>query len=108
MPSQQYLAFAERLKARDTAAAPEMLALAKAGDADALFKAAELHMRGMAGPVDLKSAFRLTGQAAARNGWPPGGSAGRIISGAEAAAGLHRHRNRSGSPGQSRGHRLTS
>ena len=66
MPSEQYLAIDERLKARDASAAPAMLALAKAGDADALLKAAELHMRGMAGPVDLKAAFRLTGQAAAK------------------------------------------
>lgn len=43
-----------------------MLALAKTGDADALLKAAELHMRGMAGPVDLQAAYRLAGQAAAK------------------------------------------
>jgi prolyl 4-hydroxylase len=66
MPSQQYLALDERLQARDKAAPAAMLALAEAGDADAIFKAAELHMRGMAGPVDLKAAFRLTGQAAAK------------------------------------------
>lgn len=66
MPSEQYLALDERLKARDAAAPAAMLTLAAAGDADALFKAAELHMRGMAGPVDLKAAYRLTGEAAAK------------------------------------------
>jgi prolyl 4-hydroxylase len=66
MPSQEYLALDHRLKARDSSAAPAMLALAKAGDLDALLKAAELHMRGMAGPVDLKAAYRLTGEAAAQ------------------------------------------
>lgn len=66
MPSQQYLALAQRLEARDQAAPAAMLALAKAGDADALFKASELTMRGMAGAVDLKSASRLMGEAAAK------------------------------------------
>jgi prolyl 4-hydroxylase len=66
MPSQQYQALSDRLAARDWAAVPGMLALAKAGDADALLKAAELHMRGMAGPVDLKAAFELTIEAAAK------------------------------------------
>ena len=66
MPSQHYLDLAERLEARDATAVASMLALADAGDADALFKAAELHMRGKAGPVDLEAAFRLTGEAAAR------------------------------------------
>ena len=66
MPSQQYQALEHRLQAFDQAAVAGMLALAKAGDADALAKAAELHLRGMAGPVDLKTAFKLMGQAAAR------------------------------------------
>jgi prolyl 4-hydroxylase len=66
MPSPQYLALNDRLEARDRSAVAGMLALAKAGDADALFKAAELHLRGMAGPVDLKAAFKLMGQAAAK------------------------------------------
>jgi len=66
MPSAQYLALSRRLEARDQSAVPGMLSLAKAGDADALLKAAELHMRGMAGPVDLRAAFKLTGQAAAK------------------------------------------
>ena len=66
MPSKQYLALDERLKARDREAAAAMLALAKEGDADALLKAAELHMRGMVGPVDLEAAYKLTGQAAAK------------------------------------------
>ena len=66
MPSPQYLALEQRLDAFDRAAVPEMLALAKAGDTDALFKAAELHLRGMAGPVDLKGGYRLMGQAAAK------------------------------------------
>ena len=66
MPSTQYLALEDRLKAGDRQAPAAMLALAEEGDADALLKAAELHMRGMAGPVDLKAAYRLTGQAAAK------------------------------------------
>lgn len=66
MPSQQYLALNDRLKVRDKAAPAAILALAETGDPDAIFKAAELHMRGLAGPVDLKAAFRLTGKAAAK------------------------------------------
>lgn len=66
MPSKEYLALDQRLQARDAAAPAAMLALAKAGDGDALFKAAELHLRGLAGTVDLKAAYRLTGQAAAK------------------------------------------
>jgi prolyl 4-hydroxylase len=66
MPSPQYLALNARLAARDKAAPVAMLALAEAGDADALLKAAELRMRGMAGPVDLKAAYRLAGEAAAK------------------------------------------
>ena len=57
MPSQQYQALNDRLEARDKAAPAEMLALAKAGDADALIKVAELSLRGMTGKVDLKAAF---------------------------------------------------
>jgi prolyl 4-hydroxylase len=66
MASRQYLEIAERLEVRDKTAPAAMLALAKSGDADALFKAAELSLRGLAGPVDLKAAFKLTGQAAAK------------------------------------------
>ncbi len=65
MPSQQYQALNDRLEARDKAAPAEMLALAKAGDADALTKAAELSLRGMAGQVDLKAAFGFMSEAAA-------------------------------------------
>ncbi len=65
MASQHYLALEERLKTGDPAAGPAMLELAKAGDVDALFKAAELSLRGLAGPVDLKAAYRFMGQAAA-------------------------------------------
>jgi prolyl 4-hydroxylase len=65
MPSRTYLELDERLQARDPAAAGAMLALAKTGDGDALFKAAELSLRGIAGPVDLKSAYRFIKQAAA-------------------------------------------
>ena len=65
MPSPQYQALEQRLAARDKAAASEMLALAASGDADALFKAAELSLRGMAGPVDLATAYRFMSQAAA-------------------------------------------
>jgi len=66
MPSQQYLALDERLGARDKSAPAEMLALARAGDADALFKTAEMWLRGMVGPVDLKAAYRAVAQAAAK------------------------------------------
>jgi prolyl 4-hydroxylase len=66
MPSQQYLALAERLEARDQEAPAAMLALARAGDADAMFRASELSLRGMAGAVDLKAANRFMKQAAAK------------------------------------------
>ena len=65
MASEHFLALEERLKARDQAAPAAMLALAKAGDADAAFKSAELSLRGMAGAVDLKAAYRFMGEAAA-------------------------------------------
>jgi prolyl 4-hydroxylase len=64
MPSNEYLSVKQRLDARDPAAPAALLALAQAGDVDAVFKAAEVHMRGLAGPVDLEAAFRLTGKAA--------------------------------------------
>lgn len=67
MPSPQYQALEQRLAARDGAALPAMLALAKAGDADALFKAAELSLRGMTGKVDLKAAHRFMSEAAAKD-----------------------------------------
>jgi prolyl 4-hydroxylase len=66
MPSQQYSALEGRLKARDKTAPEEMLSLAKDGDPDALFTAAELALRGMGGPVDLKAAHRFMSQAAAK------------------------------------------
>ena len=65
MPSQQYLLLSERLDARDKAAAAEMLALAKQGDADALFSAAELCLRAVTGKVDLKGAHDFMRRAAA-------------------------------------------
>ena len=64
MPSPEYQALEQRLAARDGAALPAMLALAKAGDADALFKSAELSLRGLTGKVDLKAAHRFMGEAA--------------------------------------------
>src|SRR3954470_21364497 len=66
MPSPQYQALEQRLAAHDKRAASEMLALAANGDADALFKAAELSLRGMAGPVDLAAAYRFMSEAAAK------------------------------------------
>jgi prolyl 4-hydroxylase len=66
MPSPQFLAISHRLDARDRTAVADMLALARAGDADALFKAAEMHLRGMTGQVDLKAGYRAIGQAAAK------------------------------------------
>ena len=67
MPSPQYQALEQRLAARDAAALPALLTLARAGDADALFKAAELSLRGMTGKVDLKAAHSLMGKAAGKN-----------------------------------------
>ena len=66
MVSKRYLAIEERLKARDPGAAAEMLALAEAGDADALFKAAEFRLRGTGMPVDLDAAYALMAKAASR------------------------------------------
>jgi prolyl 4-hydroxylase len=66
MPSPHYVELEERLSARDPAAAAAMLELANGGDADALYKAAEIHLRGLAGPVDLKSANRSMTRAAAK------------------------------------------
>ena len=66
MPSPRYLELQQRLDSRDPLAAQDMMALAKAGDADALFKAAELKLRGLAGPVDVAGAFQLVGKAASR------------------------------------------
>ena len=65
MPSPQYLALNHRVEARDRAAALAMLDLARSGDADAQFKAAEISLRGMAGAVDQKAALRFLGKAAA-------------------------------------------
>ena len=65
MPSSAYQSLAHRLDQRDFAAAPDMLALAAAGDADAQNKAGELCLRGMGGPVDLEKASRWIAKAAA-------------------------------------------
>ena len=65
MPSQQYLALDERIQAKDPAAPQAMLDLAATGDADAQFKAAELRLRGIGGPVDVKGAIALMNGAAA-------------------------------------------
>jgi len=66
MAGQQFLELEERLKARVPGAAEAMLSLAKDGDADALFKASELSLRGMAGAVDLKAALDFMRSAAAK------------------------------------------
>lgn len=66
MPSPRYLELQQRLDRRDPRAAQDMLALARTGDADALFKAAELKLRGLAGPVDVAGAFALVSKAASR------------------------------------------
>lgn len=66
MPSQQYLALEQRLKVHDQLAPAEMLALARSGDADALFKASELSLRGMTGKIDLKAAYKFMSEAAAK------------------------------------------
>ena len=66
MPSAAYLTLIHRLDARDALAVKEMMALASAGDPDAQYKAAELCLRGLAGPVDLSAANRLMGNAAAQ------------------------------------------
>lgn len=64
MPSQQYLDLEQRQKAGDQAAAADIVALAGTGDVDALFKAAEFRLRGIAGPVDLTAANKLMTKAA--------------------------------------------
>lgn len=64
MPSQQYQALEQRLVARDGSALSPMLALARSGDGDALFKASELALRGMIGKVDLKAAHGFMTKAA--------------------------------------------
>jgi hypothetical protein len=66
MPSSAYASLAFRLDQRDFAAAPEMLALAAAGDADAQNKSGELCLRGIGGPVDLNQANRWIAKAAAQ------------------------------------------
>lgn len=66
MPSPQYLELEGQLKARQPGAAEAIMRLADGGDADALFKASELSLRGMAGKVDLDAAFRLMAVAAAK------------------------------------------
>jgi prolyl 4-hydroxylase len=45
---------------------PALLALAAAGDADAMIKASELSLRGLAGPVDLRAAHDFMRRAAAK------------------------------------------
>ena len=66
MASTVFQSLTQRLDQRDPLAAAEMLALAGAGDADAKYKASELTLRGMAGPVDLKQANRWMARAAAQ------------------------------------------
>lgn len=66
MPSIAYQSLAQLLDQRDLSAAAGMIALAKAGDADAQYKASELCLRGMAGPVDLKQANRWMKKSAAQ------------------------------------------
>ena len=66
MVSPSFQSLARRLDQRDPTAAADMLALAKAGDADAQYKASELTLRGMAGPVDLAVANRWMVKAAAQ------------------------------------------
>ena len=66
MPSTAYQTLAQRLDQRDASAAGAMIKLAGAGDADAQYKASELCLRGMAGPVDLKQAHRWMRKAAAQ------------------------------------------
>ena len=66
MPSIAYLTLTQRLDQRDTSAAGAMIKLAEAGDADAQYKASELCLRGMAGPVDLTQAYRWMAKAAAQ------------------------------------------
>lgn len=69
MSASAFQSLAQRLDQRDPAAAVAMIALADAGDPDAQNKAAELCLRGMAGPVDPKQANRWIGKAA-RQGQP--------------------------------------
>lgn len=66
MPSAAFQSLTDRLDQRDPTAVAGMFALAKAGDPDAQFKAAELCLRGMAGPVDLKQAHRWMSKSASR------------------------------------------
>ena len=66
MPATAFESLANRLNQRDPAAAAEMIALARSGDPDAQHKAAELCLRGMAGPVDLKQANHWMGRASSQ------------------------------------------
>lgn len=66
MPSTAFQSLADRLERRDPRAAAAMIALAKAGDADAQYRASELTLRGQAGPVDLDQAHRWMVRAAAK------------------------------------------
>jgi hypothetical protein len=66
MPSQQYLALAERVEAKDPAAAQAMFELAMCGDADALFKGSEMRLRGIGAEIDVKAAVELLESAAAK------------------------------------------
>ena len=66
MSSTAYQTLAQRLDQRDASAAGAMMALAEAGDADAQYKASELCLRGMAGPIDLTQAYRWMVKAAAQ------------------------------------------
>ena len=66
MPSPRYLELEGQLKARQPGAAEAIVRLADAGDADALFKASELFLRGATGKVDLDAAYRFMALSAAK------------------------------------------
>jgi len=66
MTSKRYLELEQQYNAGDRAAAVAIVALAHTGDADAMFKAAELRLRGIVGNVDPNAANRLMAKAAAK------------------------------------------
>ncbi len=66
MTSLQYLQLAQRLAGGDSSAATALIALAKAGDADAEYKVAEFRLRGVGGRRDLGEAHTLMASAAAK------------------------------------------
>ncbi len=69
MPSQQFLALAQRYGNGDPTAPEGLIALAQSGDADAQYAAAEFRLLGFAGPVDAKEARSFI-EAAADSGHP--------------------------------------